>query len=180
MGQFNIAPYNVLAANISTNSDLLQAGNAYVFGDVYTNGGTIDTVTQTGHIMGQIYDDYYEEMPPVDAPRWTSGYTFGIPVTTTNNGGDTSTNYVSNVTSSATIKGGTAASPARYLITSVKLSGGKQLTFDFCMMGSSPDPTKSYIELYVEGDMSTRGNGNTDGSIVIVNGVTVKMYVGGN
>ena len=55
------------------------------------------------------------------------------------------------------------------------------LTFDFGKTGANPDPNKKYVEIYVTGDVSTKGGGSqTDGSIVIVNGVYVKMYVGGN
>ena len=68
MGYYNVAPYNFLAANVSTNSDALSGGNAWIYGDVYTNGGTLETVVGTGNIQGQLYDDYYEEMPPVYAP----------------------------------------------------------------------------------------------------------------
>ena len=70
MGYYNVAPYNFLAANVSTNSDSLSGGNAWIYGDVYTNGGTMETVVGTGNIQGQLYDDYYEEMPPVYAPTW--------------------------------------------------------------------------------------------------------------
>ena len=68
MGYYNVAPYNFLAANISTNSNALSGGNAYIYGDAYTNGGTLETVVGTGNLQGQLYDDYYEPMPPVYAP----------------------------------------------------------------------------------------------------------------
>ncbi len=192
MGYFNVAPYDYLAANISTNSASISGGNAFIYGDAYTNGGTQQTIVGAGNIQGNLYDDYYEPMAPVYAPQWTVGtYTSGIPVTTTNNGGRTTTSYISNVNSSATITGGTAANPARYIISSISLSGGKQVTFDFGKTGSTQDLTKSYIEIYATGDISTRGNGTTDGSIVIVApvvnvndgktyNVNVKMFVGGN
>ena len=54
------------------------------------------------------------------------------------------------------------------------------MTFDFGKTGANPDPSKKYVEIYVTGDVSTKGDGSQDGSIVIVNGVNVKMYVGGN
>ena len=161
MGHYNVAPYNFLAANVSTNSDALSGGNAYIYGDAYTNGGTLETVVGTGNIQGQLYDDYYEEMPPVYAPQWNVSSQGQIKQTTT-------------------FTGGTAASPARYMVSSISLSGQKQLTFDFGKTGANPDPSKKYVEIYVTGDVSTKGNGGQDGSIVIVNGVNVKMYVGGN
>jgi hypothetical protein len=55
------------------------------------------------------------------------------------------------------------------------------LTFDFGKTGANPDPNKKYVDIYVTGDVSTKGAGSqTDGSIVIVNGVYVTMYVGGS
>ena len=54
------------------------------------------------------------------------------------------------------------------------------MTFNFGTTSGSPDPSKNYIELYVTGDFTTRGGGNTDGSVVIVNGVNVKIYVAGD
>jgi hypothetical protein len=162
-GEFNIAPYNILAANISTNSAFLSAGNAYIYGDAYTNGGTPDTILQPGHIMGQLYDDYYQEMAPVYAPQWS--FATSVP----------------NINNSYTFTGGTAASPKQYIVNSIKLSGGKQVTFDFGKTGANPDPAKNYIEIYVTGaGITTRGSGTTDGSFVIVNGVNVKMYVSGD
>ena len=162
MGYYNVAPYNYLAANVSTNSDALSGGNAWIYGDVYTNGGTLETVVGTGNIQGQLYDDYYEEMPPIYAPKWN-------------------VSSQGQVKTTKTFTGGTAASPAQYIVSSISLSGQKQLTFDFGKSGGNPDPSKNYVEIYVTGDVNTKGGGNqTNGSIVIVNGVNVKMYVGGN
>ena len=161
MGYYNVTPYNFLAANFSTNSDSLSGGNAYIFGDVYTNGGTMETVVGTGNIQGQLYDDYYEEMPPVYAPKWN-----------VSSGGQ--------IKKSTTFTGGTSASPAQYIVSSISISGQNQVTFDFGKSGGSPDPSKKYVEIYVTGNVSTKGGGGQDGSIVILNGVNVKMYVGGN
>jgi hypothetical protein len=162
MGYYNVAPYNFLAANVSTNSDALSGGNAYIYGDAYTNGGTMETVVGTGNIQGQLYDDYYEEMPPVYAPTW----------------GGSSGGQINKTT---TLTGGTSANPARYTVSAISLSGQKTLTFDFGKTGGNPDPSKKYVQIYVTGSVSTKGGGSqTDGSIVIVNGVNVTMYVGGN
>src|SRR5262245_36241316 len=130
MGHFNVAPYNFLAANVSTNSDALSGGNAWIYGDVYTNGGTLETVVGTGNIQGQLYDDYYEEMPPVYAPQWN------VP-----SGGQ--------VKKSTTFAGGTSANPAQYIVSSISISGQNQVTFDFGKTGANPDPSKKYVEIYV-------------------------------
>ena len=162
MGYYNVAPYNYLAANISTNSDSLSGGNAYIYGDAYTNGGTLETVVGTGNLQGQLYDDYYEPMPSVDIPKWNVSSQGQIKTT-------------------KTLTGGTSASHAQYIVSSISLSGQKVLTFDFGKTGANTDPNKKYIDIYVTGDVSTKGGGSqTDGSIVIVNGVYVTMYVGGS
>ena len=70
MGYYNGAPDYILEANVSTNSDSMSGGDAYIFGDVYTNGGTSETVDGLDNLAGQFYDDYYEAMPPVFAPEW--------------------------------------------------------------------------------------------------------------
>ena len=162
MGYYNVAPYNFLAANISTNSDSLSGGNAYIYGDAYTNGGTLETVVGTGNLQGQLYDDYYQPMPPVYAPQWN-----------VSSGGQ--------VKKSTTFTGGTSASPAQYIVSAISVSGQTQITFDFGNTGGNPDPSKKYVQMYVTGNVSTKGSGTQgDGSIVIVNGVNVTMYVGGN
>ncbi len=181
MGYYNGAPDYIRAANVSTNSNSLSGGSAYIYGDAYTNGGTLQTVVGTGNIQGNIYDDYYEPMPPVYAPTWTSGtYTYGIPVTTTNNGGRTTTSYQTALNlknnSAATITGGTEQSPARYQVSSVTLSSGGKLTF-----APAAGSNSGYIELHVtSGGITTNGGGNGDGAILIQKGVNVKMYVAGN
>ena len=143
---------------------------------MYTNGGTLETVEGTGNIQGQLYDDYYEEMPPVYPPTGT--FTSGITITTTNKSGKTQTKTgVRDVKTSATITGGTLSSPARYEVDSIQLNGGSQITF---AQGQKTDNV-SYVELYVTGDFDTKGGGNTTtGSVVINNGVNVKIYFGGD
>ncbi len=167
IGQFDAPNFNVpLSANIATNSPFANIGNASVYGDVLTNGGATDgngaTVTNISNVKGQIINDYYEPIDPIYAPQWSDA------------------TVIPQVKKSKTFTGGEETSPARYQVSSIDLSGGKQVTFDFGTTGSSPDPSKSYIELYVTGDFTTSGGGNTDGSVVIVNGVNVKIYVAGD
>jgi hypothetical protein len=173
IGQFDAPNFNVpLSANISTNSQFANIGNATVYGDVLTNGGATDangaTVTNTSNVKGEIINDYYEPLEPIYAPQWSDATVSG------------------SVNNSKTYTGGTLASPARYQVGTVasigniRLSGGKQVTFNFGTTGGIPDLSKNYIELYVTGDFTTRGSGSTDGSVVIVNGVNVKIYVAGD
>jgi hypothetical protein len=173
IGQFDAPNFNVpLAANIATNSPFANIGNASVYGDVLTNGGVTDgngaTVTSISNVKGQIISDYYEPIEPIYAPQWSNA------------------TVINSVNNSKTFTGGTSTNSARYQvgtiasIGNIKLSGGKQVTFDFGNTNGTSDPSKNYIELYVTGDFTTRGSGTTDGSVVIVNGVNVKIYVAGN
>jgi hypothetical protein len=173
IGQYNIAPHNVMAANISTNSTFISAGDATVYGDALTNGGTVGG---SSGIQGEIRDDYYEPMAPVYPPDWASTVTPGIATSRRAN--------TTVVNSAATIRGGTAASPGRYIVDSVSLAGSSDiLRFDFGTQGSNPDPDKKFVELYVRGDFTTKGGGNNSldsGSVVIVQGVQVKVWVLGS
>jgi len=173
IGQFDAPNFNVpLAANIATNSPFANIGNASVYGDVLTNGGATDgsgaTVTNISNVKGQIINDYYEPIEPIYAPQWSNA------------------TIINSVNNSKTFTGGTPTNPARYQvgtiasIGNIRLSGGKQVTFDFGTTSGTSDPSKNHIELYVTGDFTTRGGGSTDGSVVIVNGVSVKIYVAGN
>lgn len=192
-GHFNTEPYAYYVANVATNSQFAEAGNALIYGDVLTNGGTVGN---TEGIKGEVRDDYDQPLAPVTIPDWakallSSPSNKGVAITTTathNGSTTTTTSTVTNVNKAATIRGGTAASPTRAVIDSISLSGNTdQLIFDFGVTGSgagaTADNTKKYVELYVTGNVTTRGGGNLStesGSIVLVSGMEVKMYIAGD
>jgi hypothetical protein len=170
IGQFNVAPYNVLRAHIATNSQFIAAGNATVYGDALTNGGTVGGA---GGIQGEVRDDFYQPLAPVHAPAWATSVTPGI----NNSRGTRSLN----ITSATTLYGGTVASPARYVVDSIRLVGSSDiLTFTQGLNGNngSVDPNRNQVELYVRGDISTKGGGNSadSGTVVIKNGMQVKIW----
>lgn len=162
-------------ANIGTNGQLIMSGNSYIYGDAMTNGGVTTNAT---NVYGTIRDDFYQSLTPVLAPNGT----FVYPTVPNGRGNQTSTLTSMKNNDVVTLKGGTQSSPARYVLDSLSLTGGGQLTFDFGNIGGSTNtnPDAKYVELYVKGDFSTKGGGNGDGSIIIQNGVQVKIYVGGN
>jgi Tfp pilus assembly protein PilX len=178
-GQYDAnGPY---MANVATNGSLASIKNATVYGDALTNGGG---ATGTTNVKGETRNDYSQTFEPVPVPSWTtdsSQYTPGIYVQS----GKKSV-LDQSVTTSGTAYGGTVTSPARYVINSLKMNGaGDTTTFTFGTQGaigsSSSDPTKSYIEIYVSGDVNTSGGGSTSlGAIYITPGVHVKFYVSGN
>ena len=139
--------------DIATDGQLIEAGNAQIFGDVATNAGT---VSGAANITGVERTDFYQEPIPVGAPSW--------------NGTNAS---VTSVTGTATIQAsqtqGSAAS--RFILSGISLSGSKTLT-----IAGNPDGSQTYIEIYVTGDISVSGTSQ----IVVQPGVTAIIYFAGN
>jgi hypothetical protein len=139
--------------DIATDGQLIEAGNAQIYGDVATNAGT---VSGAANITGVERTDFYQEPIPVGAPSWSSW-----------NASPSSVTGTTTITASATK--GSAAS--RYFLTSVSLSGSKTLT-----VAGNPDGSQTYVEIYVTGDISVSGTGQ----IVVQPGVTATIYFAGN
>jgi hypothetical protein len=55
--------------DIATDGNVLQAGNAHIYGDVSTNSGT---ATGTVNVTGVIRTDFYQEPIPIGEPGWTA------------------------------------------------------------------------------------------------------------
>lgn len=139
--------------DIATDSDLIQAGNAHVYGDVATNSGT---VTGVNNVTGVQRTDFYQAPIPIGAPSWPSIN----PTPSTVNG---------NATLTASATQGSASS--RYQLSGISVSGGQTLT-----LAGNPDGSPTYIEIYVTGDITVAGNSQ----IVLGNGVSAKIYFQGN
>lgn len=140
--------------DIATDGQLIEAGNAQIFGDVATNAGT---VSGAANITGVERTDFYQEPIPVGAPSWSST---NSSVTTVNN---------TNTTITASATKGSAAS--RYVLNQISVSGNKTLT-----IAGNPDGSQTYVEIYVTGDISVTGTGQ----MIIQPGVTVTIYFAGN
>jgi hypothetical protein len=139
--------------DIATDGNLIEAGNAHIYGDVATNAGT---VSGAANITGTERDDFYQEPIPVGAPTWTS---FNSTVTSVTN----TTTLTANATSGASV--------ARYELNSISLSGTKTLT-----LAGAADGSQTYIAIYVTGDVSFSGNAQ----LIVQPGVTAKIYFQGN
>src|SRR5256885_1705347 len=118
--------------DIATDGQLIEAGNAQIYGDVATNAGT---VSGAANITGVERTDFYQEPIPVGAPSWASSSSTPI------NG-------------STTINANATRGASRYTFTSISLSGNKSLT-----LAGNPDGSQTYIDIYVIGDMSVTGTG---------------------
>lgn len=139
--------------SIATDGNLINAGNAHVYGDVATNSGT---VTGIANVTGSERDDFYQEPIPVSAPSWPSINPTPMNVTGT-----------TNLTASS-VEGSSAS---RYMVSGISLSGNQTLT-----LVGNPQGTPTYIEIYVTGDVSATGNGQ----ITVQPGVKAKLYFAGN
>jgi hypothetical protein len=139
--------------NIATDGQVLDAGNAYVYGDVATNAGTASDI---GHVTGSERDDFYQDPIPIIAPNWSSY-----------------NQNPSTVTQTTTINANSiSGSPAsRYVLNTISLSGNRTLT-----IAGDSNGAPTYAEIYVTGDVSTTGNAQ----IILRPGVNAKIYFAGN
>ena len=139
--------------DIATDGQILNAGNAHVYGDVSTNSGTASGVT---NVTGIQRNDFYQDPIPIAAPSWPAVN----PTPTVVNG---TTALAANVT---------AGSPAsRYVLSSITMSGQQTLTFT-----GAADGSPTYIEVYVSGDVTATGNAQ----VILGPGVKAKLYFSGN
>ena len=139
--------------DIATDGQLIEAGNAQIYGDVATNAGT---VSGAANITGIERTDFYQAPIPLGAPSWSTWNSSPSLVTGT-------------TTINADATKGSAAS--RYTLSSISLSGNKTLT-----VAGNPNGSQTYIEIYVTGDISVSGTGQ----IVVQPGVTATIYFAGN
>lgn len=137
--------------DVATNGQIVDAGNAYIYGDVLTNAGT---VTGAANVSGEQRTDFYQELLPVTTPNWSSITPNPI-----------------NIENTATLTGGTKTNPTRYKLEWIRLSGGKTLTLE----PSSPG-VDSYMEIWVTGSIDLTGNGG----INIKANANVKVFVEGD
>ena len=139
--------------DIATDGQILNAGNAHVYGDVSTNSGTATGVT---NVTGMQRNDFYQDPIPVSAPSWPSVNASPMIVSGT-------------ATLNASNTQGSAAS--RYVLSSVTLAGNQVLT-----LAGNADGSTSYIEIYITGDVSATGNAQ----VIVSPGVKAKVYFSGN
>ena len=139
--------------DIATDGQLVEAGNAQIYGDVATNAGT---VSGAANITGVERTDFYQEPIPVGAPSWPAI-----------NSSVTSVNGTTTINADATQH----SAASRYVLTGISLSGNKTLT-----IAGNANGSQTYVEIYVTGDISVVGTGQ----IVVQPGVTATVYFAGN
>jgi len=143
--------------DLATDGNLIEAGNAHIYGDVATNSGT---VSGAANITGIERTDFYQEPIPVGAPSWPSINPTPYTVTGT-------------ATLTARVKdaSGQVVPESRYQLAQISLSGQKTLT-----LAGNPDGSPTYIEIHVAGDISVAGGAQ----VVVQPGVSATIYFDGN
>lgn len=139
--------------DIATDGNLIDAGNAHIYGDVATNAGT---VSGAANITGIERTDFYQEPIPVAAPNWSSV-----------NPAPSSVNNSATLTASAT-KGSWSS---RFILNTLAVGGNQTLT-----LAGNPNGSPTYIEIYVSGNITVGANSQ----IVVQPGVNATIYFGGN
>jgi hypothetical protein len=139
--------------DIATDGNIIDAGNAHIYGDVSTNAGT---VSGAANITGIERTDFYQEPIPVGAPSWLS--INPSPATVTN----------SAVILASPIRG---SINSRYMLNTISLSGNQTLT-----IAGAPDGSRTYVEIYVTGNISVTGQGE----ITVQPGVSATIYFANN
>ena len=138
--------------DIATDGQLIEAGNAHIYGDVATNAGTVTGVANNGHAANR----FLSGTDSVGAPSWSVV-------------NPTVTNVTNTTTITADSTSGSTAS--RYQLSSISLNSKQVLT-----IAGNPDGSPSYVEIYVTGDISVSGTAQ----IVLGAGVKAKIYFAGN
>ena len=139
--------------DVATDGNLINAGNAYIYGDVATNAGT---VTDAANVTGQQRTDFYQDVPSVNSPTW---YTFNANPTAINN---------TTTIAASPVKGSSAS---RYKLSQISLNGPNVLT-----VTGDPSGAPTYVEIWVTGDISISGQGQ----IMLGNGVQASIYFAGD
>jgi len=136
---------------VNDTQGLSDLKGSVIRGDVAYSGPAI---ADTGGVQGTVTTPFSDPTDVVPTPTWT---TFNATPTIINN--------------TVTLTGSTQASPARYKVSSVDLSGGKTLTLAPHAVGQ-----ESYVEIWVTGDFATSGTGQ----ILQQPGVHVTYHIKGN
>jgi len=116
--------------NIATDGNLIDAGNAHIYGDAATHDGT---VLNSNNVTGNISSNFWEDVFAVKNPD----VTFLTTPTTVSN------------TSTLTA---TAGTPSQYKLSTINLSGTNMLRLQGAADGSA-----TYIQIVVTGDISLTG-----------------------
>jgi len=137
-------------ADVATNGQLINAGGAHIYGDAFTNGGT---VLNAQNVSGELSSEFYQEVLPVKAPNVAAD-------------AETPTTIRQGATLTAT-----AGSPSNYRLSEISLSGQEVLEIKGATDGSA-----TYIQVVVTGDITLSGQAQ----IKLGKGVYMRLFVVGD
>jgi len=138
-------------ATVSTDGTLIAAENTQINGNLNAHNGA---ATGAANATGTISNDFYQDIPSVQAPVWTT-----FSATPASVGASTT------LTSSAS-----STAPQRYKLSAIMLAGSNTLTI------TGTPGQNTYVEIWVAGNVSLAGNA----SIQTDPGVYVSLYIGGS
>lgn len=136
--------------HIATNGQLIEAGNAHIYGTASTNGGTVNGA---GNVTGGTREDFYQEILPVESPNVVPDA-----------GSPTRVN-------TAAILDARAGDPAQYVLTSIDLSGQNILR-----IRGAADGGETFAQIVVTGNVRLTGQAK----IQLDPGVYLRMFVQGD
>ena len=136
--------------DIATNGTLIDVGNAHIYGDASTNGGS---VLRASNVTGEIKNDFFQELFPVQQPVMTR--TPGTPST---------------VTSATTITA-SAGAPTQVVLSTINLSGTNTLR-----IRGAADGSETFCQILVTGNIGLSGQSQ----MILDPGVYVRLFVVGD
>jgi len=136
--------------DVATNGQLINAGNAQIYGDVLTNEGT---ALNTDNVHGEVRDDFHQEIlhvvrPAVTPEPGSPGFIEGDATLIAQPG-----------------------LPANYVLSGIALAGDEVLRIE-----GAEDGSATYAQIVVTGNMSLTGQSQ----IVLDPGVYVRFFLEGD
>jgi hypothetical protein len=136
--------------DVGTNGQLINVGGAHIYGNVYTNKGT---VLGTENVSGEITDDFYKDILNVQRPKTVA---------------DPFTPLLVNGQAEIQAKPG---SPSNFQFSSINLSGSETL-----YIKGATDKSETFAQIVVTGDISLSGGAQ----IKLDPGVYLRIFFMGN
>jgi hypothetical protein len=153
--------------DIATNGAVINAGDAHIYGDASTNGGTAgeNGVLDADNVSGETRNDFYQQILPVLRPDVVAS-----PGTPTTISGDTTI-------------AATETTPVQVVVPSIVMSGqatlrirGARTSDDQPQVDAQGNYIETFAQIIVDGDISLSGQAK----IVVDEGVYVRIFVRGN
>jgi hypothetical protein len=153
--------------DIATNGKVINAGDAHIYGDASTNGGTAgeDGVLNAENVTGDTRSDFYQQVLPVKRPVVTA--TPGTPTVIVGN----------------TVIQATEVQPVQVILPSIVLTGndglrirGARTSDDRPQVDAQGKYVETFAQIIVDGDINLSGNGG----LIIDEGVYVRIFVRGS